>query len=159
MLLFVSVALAVAAFLIPSGRISKTAKSVLSVFMTFCVIAPVFGVIGKNGSGKELLDIFSGFESRDVTENGNALLNDAKERLTEALEGIVVKYTEIPFEISLFADIGEDFVIDIESVRITFSTRPENLDDIAFALEKELGFMPEFVVAEVDNDEKNTTVN
>lgn len=146
MLLFVSAALAAVTFLLPSGRISKSAKAVLSVFMTLCVASPIFGVIGKNGDARALLDIFSGFETPDITENGNAFAKAAEEKITDALSTEIRQHTNIPYNIFLSTDIGEDFIINIESVRIQFSERPDNLDEIAFALEKELGFMPEFEV-------------
>lgn len=154
MLLFVSAALAVSTFLLPSGRISKTAKAVLSVFMTFCVIAPVFGVIGKNSIGKELEGIFSGFEAADVSDNAEMFLNDAKLKIADVLSEIIKKYTDEPFFISISADIGEDYVIDIESVRVTFSVRPEKTEALALALEKELGFMPEFEVRCVEENQR-----
>ena len=144
MLLFVSAALAAVTFLLPSGRISKSAKAVFSVFMTLCVVAPLFGVIGKNGDPRALLDIFSGFEAPDITENGSRFAAAAEEKIKNALGAEIDRRTDIPYNISLNTDIGGDFVINIESVRISFSERPENLDEIAFALEKELGFMPEF---------------
>ena len=134
MLLFVSAALAAVTFLLPSGRISKSAKAVFSVFMTLCVVAPLFA----------LLDIFSGFEAPDITENGSGFAAAAEEKIKDALGAEIDRRTDIPYNISLNTDIGGDFVINIESVRISFSERPENLDEIAFALEKELGFMPEF---------------
>ena len=122
----------------------------MSVFMTFCIIAPIFGVIGKNGTGRELLDIFPGFETPDITENGGQLLKDAEAKIKDALAAVIKKYSDIPFDISISANIGKDFVIDIESVRIYFSERPDRLEELAFALEKELGFMPEF---KVENNE------
>ena len=143
MLLFVSAALAAVTFLLPSGRISKSAKAVFSVFMTLCVVAPLFGVIG-NGDPRALLDIFSGFEAPDITENGSGFAAAAEEKIKDALGAEIDRRTDIPYNISLNTDIGGDFVINIESVRISFSERPEKLDEIAFALEKELGFMPEF---------------
>ncbi len=146
MLLFVSAALAAVTFLLPSGHISKSAKAALSVFMTLCVVAPVFGVIGKNSDARALLDIFSGFDAPDVAENADAFAKAAEEKITDALDAKITRLTDIPYNISLNTDIGEDFVINIERVRIQFSERPENLDEIAFALEKELGFMPEFEV-------------
>ena len=148
MLLFVSVALAVATFLLPSGQISKTAKAVMSVFMIFCVASPVFGVIGKNGDGRELLGIFSGFAAPDITENADVFAEEAAEKIKETLGLQIKKFTDISYNISVFADIGEDYVINIERVRISFDVRPDNLEEIAFALEKELGFMPDFEVTE-----------
>ncbi len=152
MLLFVSAALAVTVFMLPSGRISKTAKSVLSVFMVFCVIAPVFGIIGKNGVGRELADIFSGYSPPESSDNGEIMAEQAREQVAAALTEIIKNKTEIPFDISLDIDIGDDFIIDIKRVTVFFYSRPENLGDIAFTLEKELGFMPEF---KVDDDEEN----
>ena len=86
------------------------------------------------------------------TRNGEIMAEQAREQVAAALTEIIKNKTEIPFDISLDIDIGDDFIIDIKRVTVFFYSRPENLGDIAFTLEKELGFMPEF---KVDDDEEN----
>ena len=114
MLLFASVMGLIYYFLLPSGKISQTAKSVLSVFMLLCVMQPLFSFM--NMEMPEIsIDVYNNFAELD--EN---FISAAKNTVINEIDFVIKKYTETPYNIDVSVNIFSDKSIDIEQVRIVF---------------------------------------
>lgn len=116
LLLFASVMGLIYYFLLPSGKISQTAKSVFSVFMLLCVIGPLFSFMNM-----ELPDI--DIEAyNDFAELDENFISAVKNTVISQIDGVIKKYTEAPYDIEVSVNISSDKSINIEQVRIIFDS-------------------------------------
>lgn len=141
MLLFVSAGSIIYCFLLPSGNISKTAKSVMSVVILSCICMPVFGVFTAfRGSD------FSFSQPPEVSEPEDAVKKQAENAVNTVIREIIRKYTTVPYETEIFIDKTEDNSINIEYIGIIFSAKPQNEKEIREALYDAFSLMPDIRV-------------
>lgn len=114
MLLFASVMGLIYYFLLPSGKVSQTAKSVLSVFMLLCVMGPLFSFMNM-----EMPDIYLD-SYNDFADLDGEFIAVAKKTVINEIDGVIKKYTETPYDIEVSVNISANKSIDIEQVRIVF---------------------------------------
>lgn len=114
LLLFASVMGLIYYFLLPSGKISQTAKSVLSVFMLLCAMEPLFSFMNM-----EMPDI-DFYAYNDFADLDDEFISAAKKTVISKIDGVIKKYTETPYDIEVSVNISADRSIDIEQVRIIF---------------------------------------
>ncbi|MCH5198796.1 MAG: hypothetical protein J1E34_07815 [Oscillospiraceae bacterium] len=132
MLLFAAVMGLIYYFLLPSGKISQTAKSVLSVFMLLVVMQPLFSFMNM-----EMPDIDL-YAYGDFAELDDNFISAAKNAVISQIDGVIKKYTETPYNIEVPVNISENRSIDIEQVRIVFNKgfipEEEMKEELFFAL-------------------------
>lgn len=141
MLIFISAGSLIYCFLLPSGNVSKTAKSVISLVVLSSVCLPVFGA-------------FSSFESNDfsfsspppVYDFDDVLLQTVKTETENIIRETVIKYTNVPYKTEILIDKTEDGSININYVGITFSAKPQREKEIREALFERLSLMPDIKV-------------
>lgn len=145
-LVFISVASLLYYFILPSGTVSKTAKSVISVLALCAVCLPLFSVFGTNGFSSEIFSESAPEPSVPYDYYAAA----ARQRVEELIAGEIKKYTSVPYETEIDINIGEDNSIIIEHVRIIFSAQPQREDSLRKALFELLGIQPEIEVESTD---------
>lgn len=141
MMIFISAGSLIYCFLLPSGNVSKTAKSIISLVVLSSVCFPVFGV-------------FSSFESKDFSFSeapsiysfDDVLISTVKKETESIIYGTVIKYTNVPYETEIFIDKTEDDSINIEYVGITFSAKPQREKEMREELFEQLSLMPDIKV-------------
>lgn len=145
MLVFVSAGCMIYYFLLPSGSVSKTAKTVLSAVVMGIICMPVFEVIIS-------ADDFSfDFSAAPAPQSFNELLTEsAEEAVNSVISQTVKKYTDIEYKTEITIDISEDQYINISSVNIIFSVRPAHERDIRQELYEKLGIMPDIFTERVN---------
>ena len=143
MLVFLSAAGLIYYFLLPSGKVSQTAKSVLSVFFLLAVVTPLFSL------SDALAPAFS-FEAgySEQTDFDEPYLDAAKAAIIQLIGGTVREYTDEAYEVSVEAHIGADRSIEIEQVNILFDAEPPDRGALTAALQSALGFAPALTVRE-----------
>ena len=145
MLLFVSAGSLIYCFLLPSGAVSKTAKTVISTVLMTLVFLPLFSVFGSLSE-----EDFS-FSGSYGTEDYNSFLDEAVKAATEdVIKKTVRKFTNVPFETEIFVNKTEDGNINIEYVGITFSAKPQYEKEMTEALISALGIIPHIRVELTD---------
>ncbi len=141
LLLFVSAGSLVYCFILPSGSISKTAKSVLSVCVLSCVCFPLFGVFSA------FTDYEINFSSvPDIKEYDDIYIDSVRTAAQELIEEIIRKYTFVPYKTEIFIDKTDDGSINIEYVGITFSAKPQYEKEMREALYDALLTVPDIKV-------------
>lgn len=141
MLIFISSGTLIYCFLLPSGNISKTAKTVLSICVLSLVCMPMFGVFS---SFSDMDTVF--YEPPEIEDYGDIYIESAKNATENLIKEIVRKYTSVPYKTEIFIDKTEDSSINIEYVGITFSAKPQHEKDMREALYDALLIIPDIKV-------------
>lgn len=151
MLVFMAASSLVYHCLLPSGRISKTAGTLMSLLTVLCVMLPLYGIIAKNG--EELMSPFS-FNAEDTSmyEPYSRYAEIAKEALREQLSVIIERYTREEYRIEAEINISEDGCIDIKQVSVMFEKYPEKIEELSSEIEAVLGTVPVFGLKENQHD-------
>ena len=144
MLVFCAAAGLVYFLLLPSGKVSETAKGVLGAVLLFFALTPLFSFAGME------IPSFSAAEPQDYVGNGDAVLSAAEQAVLRTVEDTVRRFTDLPFETELEMHITEDYCIDIEQVRLIFAAGLEDCETLRQALAEALGTVPEVVIREAD---------
>ena len=109
LLLFLSAGSLIYCFLLPSGTVSKTAKSVISVVLMSLVFLPLFSAFGNMNS-----DDF-GLSGEYETENYDYFLEESvRTAAEEVIRTTVRKFTAVPYKTEIFINKTEDGSINIE---------------------------------------------
>lgn len=151
MLVFIALASFIYYYLLPSGHISDTAKSVLSVLTVAAVCVPVF--VFFNGDEP----FFYGFSSNgeaEPYEPYSYYADIAVKTADEKVSLIVRRYTDASFFVDVDVNISEDMCIDIEQVSVIFEKKPDGLPELSQEIQNELGIAPHFVLKETDDDKE-----
>ena len=117
---------AVLKFIMPSGGVSKSAKTVLSLTVLAVMLSFSFGSEGINWDLSE-------FEFENAVYETDPYTQAVEKAITDMLNSKGIEYDYIKVNGSM----GDDGVYVIESVEI--SAQPENLQLILSTLESELG--------------------
>ena len=117
---------AVMKFIMPSGNVSKSAKTVLSLTVLAVMLSFSFGSEGIDWD-------FSEFEFENAVYETDPYTQAVEKAITDMLDSKGIEYDYIKVNGSM----GDDGVYVIESVEI--SAQPENLQIILSTLESELG--------------------
>ena len=144
LLLFCSAAAMIVRFLLPSGRISQTAKGAISVVLLFCTLSPLFSLSLQQTAPRFELPA----ETPEIGYDElffSAVEHTLRQQIARAVDG----YTNAPYQIVASVHIGEDRSIQIEQVRILFDCVLEKPDALLEALTSALGFEPVLVYREV----------
>ena len=142
MLVFLSAAGLIYYFLLPSGKVSQTAKAILSVCFLLAALSPLFSLAAN------ISPTFS-FEEKSVSSAFDGSVTDAaKVALVRQIEAVIAGYTDMPCEVSVSANIGEDYSIEIEQVNILFDAEVPDAGALKEALNAALGFQPVLTVRE-----------
>lgn len=144
MLVFVSAGCMIYYFLLPSGSVSKTAKTVLSV-VVFCVISmPLFSAFFSLPDGE-----FDFSEPPEMADYNDILLSSVKKAVEDIVDDTVKKYTSQEYKMQSDIDISQDGSINIKQVNIIFSERPVHEKDIREELSEKLNIMPDIYAEKV----------
>ncbi len=144
MLLFVSAGCMIYYFLLPSGNVSKTAKTAVSAIILGVICLPVFSFGEKIGS-------FS-FEEREMPETQSfdeMIISSAKKAVENIIDETLLQSGEYEYKTEVFIDKNEDGSINISKVNIIFTNRPENEKEIREELKEKLGIMPDIFTEKV----------
>lgn len=145
LLLFLSAGSLIYCFLLPSGTVSKTAKSVISVVLMSLVFLPLFSAFGNMNS-----DDF-GLSGEYETENYDYFLEESvRTAAEEVIRTTVRKFTAVPYKTEIFINKTEDGGINIEYAGITFEARPQYEEKLRDALYEALGIIPDIRVELTD---------
>ncbi|MBO5396391.1 MAG: hypothetical protein J6A97_05865 [Clostridia bacterium] len=145
LLLFLSAGSLIYCFLLPSGTVSKTAKSVISVVLMSLVFLPLFSAFGNMNS-----DDF-GLSGEYETENYDYFLEESvRTAAEEVIRTTVRKFTAVPYKTEIFINKTEDGSINIEYVGITFEAKPQFEEKLGDALYEALGIIPDIRVELTD---------
>lgn len=145
MLLFVSAGSLIYCFLLPSGAVSKTAKSVISILLMSLVFLPLFSVFGSVSTED------FGLSGSYKTEDYNSYLEESVKAVTrDVIKETVVKFTNVPYKTEIFVNKSEEGNINIEYVGITFSAKPQFEKEMTEALTAALGIIPHIRVELTD---------
>ena len=140
MLIFLAVVGEIYLFLLPEGGLSETAAAVLSAVTLVCALSPLFGLAERLRDAR-----FSFAPSVETQSADPALLAAAGEETVErVIEETLRQITDAPYRAELTVHIGEDYGIDIPSVRLVFARRFPEQAEAAAALRGALGIDPEF---------------
>ncbi len=132
-MVFIAAAGFIYTFLLPSGKLSQTAKSVLSALVLLCSLSPLFSLAGQAPPS------FSAAEYEYKEEYNGLWLQTVKETLAAEVRKTVSRYTDQPFELFIDANITETYIININSVRLVFRAAPAGIDELRSALCELLG--------------------
>ncbi len=144
MLLFVSAGCMIYYFLLPSGSVSKTAKTAVSAIILGVICLPVFGFGEYSGS-------FS-FEENDPprTESfDEMIIESAKTAVENIIDETLSAFGELEYRTEVFIDKNDDGSININRVNIIFARRPDNEREIREQLKEKLGIMPDIFTEKV----------
>ena len=141
LMLFVSAGSLIYCFLLPSGAVSRAAKSVISIVLVCTLLSPVL----------KIYDAFSGaqfsFSEPPTASDYSSIIEDsARSEIEKIISDSVRQFTSVPYETEIFINIGEDYGINIEYVRLTFSAAPQYEESITRTLYERLGIFPDIRV-------------
>ena len=143
MLVFCAAAGLIYYLLLPSGRISETAKGVFSALMLLCVLTPLFSFFGMETPA------FSLPQESGISETASlTLLESVKERLRLSAEQTVRRFTGLPCRIEIDAHITADYGIDIKGMRLIFPEDFQERPALEAALREAFGFAPTVEIRE-----------
>lgn len=154
MLVFIALSSFIYWYLLPSGRISETAKAIVSVLAVAAVCIPVFSFIGR--ADVSLSSFMSEDGETSVFEPSDVYLAIAENTVNEKIELIVKKYTTNGFFIKTDMNISEDHAIDIKQVSVCFEKYPEKLPELSLEIEEALGIPPVFSLKVNEDAEEQT---
>lgn len=145
LLLFISAGCFIYYFLLPSGNISKTARSILGITVLSVVCIPVFSVTDFLGN----FDPEFG-EPPAMISPDDYLRTEAENEINRIIENTVKNFTDISYKTEISIDINEETGINIEQIRVLFEKRPEKLREIKEALYEALSMIPDVKVERED---------
>lgn len=141
MLLYISAGCLIYFFLLPSGNISKSARSIIGIIVMSVVCMPLFSV------SSVLESIKTDFSQPPGIINPEGVIIEATEKeINVLIEDILKNYTDISYKTEIIIDIDEEYGINIEQITVYFSRRPENIRELRLALFEKLSIMPEIKV-------------
>ncbi len=139
LLVFLAFAGVLYRFLLPSGRVSETAKAVLSAAALVCVLSPLFSAVrGLNAWDGSLPSA----EPPAFDAAYEAYAAAGRAAVQSVIDETVRGFTDVPYRTEIGVHIPEDLSIDIESVRIIFARRFENMNELMLQLKNRLGVAP-----------------
>lgn len=138
LLLFISSGCLIYYFLLPSGGVSKTARSVLGITVMSLVCLPLFSVTDY----LENMD-FSFSEPPDMVTPDIFLVKSCENEINAVIDETVKKFTDISYKTVISIDITDDNSINIEHIKVVFKERPDKLREIKEALYEKLSVMPD----------------
>lgn len=141
LLLFVCAGSLIYCFLLPSGNISKTVKSVISVIVLSSVCIPLTAATGKGN----ILPDFSE-NSPEIPDMYDSYVSTARAAVEMVIAETVKKFTNVSYETDIIIDKSEDGSINIGYIGIIFSAAPGHQGDLRDALYENLGIMPDIRV-------------
>lgn len=134
LLLYISAGSLIYCFLLPSGGVSKTAKSVISLCVTVSLALPLFNSLGK------LKGIDFTFEvPTEIRKYDDFVMLSAENAIEELIKENVLKFTNVPYKTDIIIDKVEDGSINIGYVGLIFSSKPLREDELREALFQVLG--------------------
>lgn len=142
MLLSVSVGSLIYCFLLPSGNISKTAKSVLSVLVLASICSPMLSFFENIGE----ISSHMGEEAPTIKDFSDEYISAAKSEIEKIIAETVKEYTRVSYKTEIIIDKNEDGSINIGYIGITFSALPEKKEELRDALYAKIGLMPDIGV-------------
>ncbi len=145
LLLFISAGCFIYYFLLPSGNISKTARSILGITVMSVVCIPIFSVTDFLG---RLAPEFG--EPPAMVSPEGYLRTEAENEINRIIHDTVKNFTDISYKTEISIDINEDMGINIEQIKVLFEKRPEMLREIKEALYEALSMMPDVKVEKED---------
>ena len=143
LLLYVAAAGFIYYFLLPSGRLSQTAKCVFAAFMLLCVLQPLFGLLRQPAAA-----VSAASASFNAADYGAPYAAAAERTVKRQIKEIVERHTDEAYEIYVSAHITPSLVIDIEQVRLRFRAAPPEWEALRQELASALGSAPELEVQE-----------
>ena len=145
-LLFTAAGCFVFYFILPSGGLSKTAKSVISAVSLAAVMLPFFGIAGK------LSDVSFDFSFTEPETDAvpEYYLTAAEEAVSSVVREIILEYTSVPCEISVSVHAGEGQEVIADRIVLIFSALPENADSIRDEIAAETMIIPEIKTESAD---------
>lgn len=153
MLVFLALSGFIYYYLLPSGRVSETAKNVFSLLTVAAVCVPLFGLFGAS---EELLSGFGVDTPGESYAPAEVYAEIARDTIEEKLSLIIKKHTGEPFFIETEIHISDGMCIDIKQVTILFGKYPDGLPELSLDIEAALGITPHFALKENEDDPKNT---
>ena len=144
-LLFLSAGSLIYCFLLPSGAVSKTAKSVISIVLMTLVFMPMFSVFSSFSFADA--DFSGEYETQNYDDFMEKSVRSATE---EVIKNIVRKFTSVPYKAEIFINKAADGSINIEYVGITFEAQPQYEEKLGDALFEALGIIPDIRVELTD---------
>lgn len=141
LMLFVSAGSLIYCFLLPSGAVSRAAKSVISIVLVCTLLSPVLKIY-EAFSGAQ----FSFSEPPATSDYGSVIEDSAKAEIEKIISDCVRQFTSVPYETEIFINIGEDYGINIEYVRLIFSATPQFEENITKTIYERLGIFPDIRV-------------
>lgn len=141
LLLFISAGSLIYCFLLPSGGVSKTAKSVISVAVIISLSLPLFNVFGNFSAESFIFE-----EAPEIENYDEHIIEAARNAVENTVHETVIKYTTVPYETEIFIDNNKENGINIEYVGIVFSAEPQREKELREALFDALGIMADIRV-------------
>lgn len=141
LLLFISAGCFIYYFLLPSGNISKTARSILGITVMSVVCIPIFSVTDFLGKVEPQFG-----EPPAMISPEDYLRTETENEINRIIGDTVKKFTDISYKTEINIDINEETGINIEQISVFFEKRPETLREIKEALYEALSIMPEVKV-------------
>lgn len=148
-LVFIALASFIYYYLLPSGKVSQTAKTVISLVTVLAVCVPLFGFFEK---GSTVFSDFSFSAETEIFEPYSYYAHITETTVNDKVSLLVRQHTDIPFFIETQINISSDNCIDIEQVTVVFEKYPEKLPELSQNIEKELGISPKFRLKEKNDD-------
>lgn len=139
--LFVCAGSLVYCFLIPSGNISKTVRSVVSVIVLMSVCIPVAGLFDTDIRDWDFIE-----KAETVPDMGEVFAEEIKASVNELIADEIKKYTTVSYKTEIIIDKNEDGSINIGYIGIIFSCEPQRKNELREALFSVLGLMPDIRV-------------
>ena len=133
-------------FLLPEGGVARTAKTVMSVLMLCALCTLLFRAFDFLDFSDSDSRIFADFGERDTTFPESLLRQTVADEVSGLCGAIVKKYTNVPHQIAADVHIGEEGVIQIERIRITFDAPPDGREALVREITEECGIIPEIRV-------------
>lgn len=149
MLVFIALSGFIYYYLLPSGRVSDTAKAVFSVMTVAAVCLPLFGFF--DGSARLFSELGAGGGGESYAPF-DAYADIARATVEEKLSLAVKKYTDGEFIIETDINISDGMCIDIKQVSVIFEKYPEKLPELSLEIEDMLGITPHFILRENKDD-------
>lgn len=147
--MFIALASFIYYYLLPSGKVSDTAKTVISLVSILAICVPLFGFFEK---GSDFFSDFSFAEETELFEPESYYAEITAKTVEQKVSLITREHTDIPFFVETQINISQDNCIDIEQVTVVFEKYPEKLPELSQKFERELGISPKFSLKEKNDD-------
>ncbi len=134
LLLYMSAGSLIYCFLLPSGSVSKTAKSVISLCVTVSLSLPLFNTLGKLKGTDFSFEI-----PAEIREYDSYIISSAEAAVEELIKEKVLEFTNVPYKTEIIIDKVENGSINIGYVSLIFSAKPLREEELRDALFQVLG--------------------